>query len=95
MGFVTITAVELSPDMRYAKVSYSVMGNARQHKETKGALDSSLGLIRTLVAKRVQLRFAPEISFYEDLSIEYSAHLQDVFEEIKNLDGPQKRNKRQ
>ncbi|HQJ15622.1 MAG TPA: 30S ribosome-binding factor RbfA [Candidatus Omnitrophota bacterium] len=93
MGFVTITAVDLSPDMRYAKVSYSVMGSVEQHKQTKGALESALGLIRTLVAERVQLRFAPEISFHEDLSTEYSAHMQEVFEKLKDLDGPQKRKK--
>ena len=91
MGFVTITSVDMSPDMRYAKVFYSVMGNTQQHKQTKGALDSALGLIRKLVAERVQLRFAPELSFHEDLSTEYSAHMQEVFDKLKDLDGPQKR----
>jgi ribosome-binding factor A len=91
IGFVTITSVDLSPDMRYAKVMYSVMGNAQQHKKTKGALDSALGLIRTLVAERVQLRYAPEITFHEDLSTEYSVHMQEVFEKLKDLDGPEKR----
>ncbi|MFA5100081.1 MAG: 30S ribosome-binding factor RbfA [Candidatus Omnitrophota bacterium] len=91
MGFVTITTVDLSPDMRYAKVFYSVMGNAEQHKKTQGALHSALGLIRTLVADRIKLRYAPEISFREDLSTEYSVHMQEVFDKIKDLDGPQKR----
>jgi ribosome-binding factor A len=90
MGFVTITTVDLSPDMRYAKVLYSVMGNAEQHKKTKGALQSALGLIRTLVAERVKLRYAPEINFQEDLSTEYSVHMQEVFDKIKELDGPEK-----
>jgi ribosome-binding factor A len=91
MGFVTITSVDLSPDMRYAKIGYSVMGNAEQHKKTKGALDSAKSFIRTLVAQRIQLRFAPEISFHEDISAEYSAHMQEVFEKLKDLDGPEKR----
>jgi ribosome-binding factor A len=91
MGFVTITSVDLSPDMRYAKVLYSVMGNAEQHKKTKGALASALGLIRTLVAERVKLRYAPEVSFQEDLSTEYSVHMQEVFDKLKDLDGPEKR----
>jgi ribosome-binding factor A len=76
--------------MRYAKISYSVMGNAEQKKKTKGALDSALGFIRTLVAERIQLRFAPEISFHEDLSTEYSVHMQEVFDKLKDLDGPDK-----
>jgi ribosome-binding factor A len=91
MGFVTITTVDLSPDMRYAKVLYSVMGNAEQHKKTKGAFKSALGLIRTLVAERVKLRYAPELSFQEDLSTEYSVHMQEVFDKLKDLDGPEKR----
>jgi ribosome-binding factor A len=90
MGFVTITTVDLSPDMRYAKVLYSVMGNSEEHKKTKGALTSALGLIRTMVAERVKLRYAPEISFQEDLSTEYSVHMQEVFDKIKKLDGPEK-----
>jgi len=91
MGFVTITTVDLSSDMRYAKVFYSVMGNAEQHKKTKGALHSALGLIRTLVAERIKLRYAPEINFHEDLSTEYSVHMQEVFDKLKELDGPEKR----
>jgi ribosome-binding factor A len=90
MGFVTIISVDLSPDMRYAKISYSVMGNAEQKKKTKGALDSALGFIRTMVAERVQLRYAPEITFHEDLSTEYSVHMQEVFDKLKDLDGPDK-----
>jgi ribosome-binding factor A len=90
MGFVTITSVDLSPDMRYAKVMYSVMGNAEQHKNTKGALASALGFIRTRVAETIKLRYAPEISFHEDLSTEYSVHMQEVFDKIKDLDGPEK-----
>ena len=90
MGFVTIISVDLSPDMRYAKISYSVMGNAEQKKKTKGALDSALGFIRTMVAERVQLRYAPEINFHEDLSTEYSVHMQEVFDKLKDLEGPEK-----
>lgn len=90
MGFVTITSVDLSPDMRYSKIMYSVLGDAAQHKKTKSALDSAHGLIRKLVAERIQLRYAPELTFKEDLSGEYSAHMQEVFDKIKELDGPEK-----
>ena len=38
----------------------------------------------------IQLRFAPEISFHEDLSTEYSVHMQEVFDKLKDLDGPDK-----
>ena len=90
IGFVTITGVEISNDMRYAKVFFSVLGKDEEKLKTKKALDSALGFIRTLVAERIQLRFAPEISFKEDQTSEYSSHIQKVLDEIKDLPGPNK-----
>ena len=59
LGFVTITKLELTPDLRCAKVFYSVFGKDEDHKKTKEALNSSLGFIRRLIARRIKLRFAP------------------------------------
>ena len=90
IGFVTITGVEISDDLRYAKVFFSVLGKEEDKKKTREALDSALGFIRTLVAERIQLRFAPEIVFREDNSSEYSNHIQKLLDDIKELDGPKK-----
>ena len=87
LGFVTITDVELSQNMRHAKVFFSVLGKEEDYKKTKDALDSALGFIRRLVAERVNLRLAPEIIFREDRSSEYSMKIQQVLEEIKVLEG--------
>jgi ribosome-binding factor A len=86
LGFTTITKVEMSKDLRYAKVFYSVLGQDTDHQKTKQALDSSLGYIRKLIAERVQLRFTPEIVFKEDRSSQYSFEIQKVLDEIKGLD---------
>lgn len=90
LGFVTITDVEMTPDLRYAKVFFSVLGKDEDYKKTKDALDSAMGLIRKLVAERIQLRFAPEISFKEDRSSEYGIKIQKVLDQIKELDKPEK-----
>ena len=87
IGFVTITGVEMSDDLRYAKVFFSVLGKEEEKKKTRAALDSALGFIRTLVAERIQLRYAPEIVFKEDNSSEYSSHIQKVLDKIKELEG--------
>jgi ribosome-binding factor A len=87
LGFVTITGVELTQDLRNARIFFSVLGKDAEYKRTKEALDSALGFIRKLVAERINLRFAPEISFKEDRSSEYSVRIQGVLEELKNLDG--------
>ncbi len=86
LGFVTITSVEVSPDLRYAKIFFSVLGKEKEHTRTKAALDSASGFIRKLVADRIQLRFAPELSFREDRSGEYSAKIEEILSEIKELD---------
>ena len=86
LGFVTISDVELSPDMRHAKVFFSVLGKEEDYKKTQGALDSALGFIRRLVAERLNLRVAPEIIFRDDRSSEYSVRIQQVLDEIKELE---------
>ena len=83
LGFVTVTKVELTPDLRLAKIFYSVLGKEQEHKKTKEALDSALGFIRRLIAQRINLRFAPEIIFKEDRSGEYSVRIEEVLNELK------------
>lgn len=90
LGFVTITGVEVTPDLRQAKISFSVLGKEEDYKKTKEALASALGFIRRLIAQRIRLRFAPEIIFKEDRSSEYSIRIQEVLEEIKELNGTKK-----
>lgn len=90
LGFITITRVELTPDLRYAKVFFSVLGKEEDYNKTKKALDSSLGFIRKLLAERINLRFAPEIIFKEDHSQEYSVRIQEVLDEIKEQNEPKK-----
>jgi len=82
LGFVTITRVELTSDLRNAKVFFSVLGNDEAYRKTQEALDSALGFIRKLVSERINLRFSPEIIFREDRSSEYSVRIEEVLNEI-------------
>lgn len=93
LGFVTITAVQLSEDLRFAKVFFSVLGKDEDYKKTKQALDSSLGFIRRLIAQRIRLRFTPEFIFKEDRSSEYSIKIEEILNEIKEQDGSKKNNR--
>ena len=88
LGFVTITAVEITQDLKYAKIFFSVLGKEEDRKKTKMALDSALGFIRRLLAQRIRLMFVPEIAFKEDKSSEYSVRMQEVLDEIKELNEP-------
>lgn len=94
IGFITVTRVEMTADLRYAKVFFSVLGSEEDYKKTKDALDSALGLIRRTVTQRVRLKFAPEIIFKEDRSSEYSVNIQKVLDQIKDQDEHKKSNRR-
>ncbi len=93
LGFVTITEVEMSPDLRVAKVSFSVLGKEEEFKKSKEALDSSSGFIRKLIAERIKLRFTPEFIFKIDKSIEYSVRVEEILNKIKENDELKKNNR--
>ncbi|MDP2043601.1 MAG: 30S ribosome-binding factor RbfA [Candidatus Omnitrophota bacterium] len=90
IGFITVTRVELTKDLRSAKIFYSVLGKDDEHRKTKLALDSALGYIRKLVAQRINLRIATELIFKEDHSTEYSVKIEEVLNQLKELNGPEK-----
>ena len=86
IGFVTVTSVECTGDLREAKVYVSLMGNESQVKSCWMGLNSSLGFIRREIGKRIRLRVTPEISFALDKSLDYSAHIQELLLKIKAED---------
>lgn len=86
IGFVTVTSVECTGDLREAKVYVSLMGNESQVKACWSGLNSSLGFIRREIGKRIRLRVTPEISFALDKSLDYSAHIQELLLKIKAED---------
>ena len=88
IGFVTVTRVELSKDLRNARIFYSVLGQEESHKKTRLALDSALGYIRSLVAQRINMRFATELIFQEDRSTEYSIKIEEALNKIKEANEP-------
>jgi len=93
LGFVTITRVELTGDLRFAKIFFSVLGGDQERAKTQEALNSAMGFIRRLLAERVQLRFAPEIIFKTDKSSEYSIRIQQIIDEVNKNNEPKKSSK--
>ena len=83
LGFVTIMRVDLTSDLRYARIYFSVLGNEKEQKTTQEALESAKPFIRYLIAQRIKLRFVPEITFKLDRSVEYSIKIQEQLEKLK------------
>jgi ribosome-binding factor A len=93
LGFVTVMRVELTHDMRYAKIFFSVLGNADEQKKSTEALESAIGFIKRLIGERIKLRFVPDIRFIQDKSCEYSIHIQEELDKINRDYGNKKSNK--
>ena len=80
-AFISITGVEVTPDLKYAKVYYSAMRG--EPREIRAGLKSSAGYIRRQVAQRLNLRATPEFTFVEDDSIAYGAHISKLLNSIE------------
>jgi ribosome-binding factor A len=81
--FVTVTGVEVSNDLSYAKVYVSLYGTPEQQEQAWKGLQSGLGYFRSEIAHRIDLRVAPILSFHKDTSMEYSAHIESILKDIK------------
>ncbi|MBO0690355.1 MAG: 30S ribosome-binding factor RbfA [Candidatus Dormibacteraeota bacterium] len=83
IGFVSITGVRMSPDLRTARVRVSVLGDDDEQQRTLAGLRSATGLIRRELGRRLEnLRFSPELRFEIDTSIEYSVRISKKLREI-------------
>lgn len=86
LGFVTITKVRVSDDLRNAKVYYSVMGNEKIRNEAQETIKKASKYIKGEIGHRVNLRYVPEISFFYDDSLDYADRIQNI---INRLNSPQ------
>jgi ribosome-binding factor A len=66
IGFVTVTAVDTSPDLRSARVYVSVLGSEREREDTMAALRSAHGVLQSEIARQVRLKRTPTLSFHYD-----------------------------
>lgn len=79
--FVTITGVDTTSDLSFAKVYYTVLDNTKK-EETQKSLDRAASFIRTKLAERVDIRHTPELKFIYDTSIAYGEHIDKIIDEI-------------
>ncbi len=83
-SFVSVTAADVTPDLKFAKIYFSVMGGDKN--EVKKGLKSASGYIRKRIAETLNLRQTPELSFVEDESIEYGARINSLLNKIEFTD---------
>lgn len=87
IGFVSITSVEVSKDLRYANIYASVFGEPDQQKVSIEALQKAQGFIRGELGRRIRLRYTPEITFKLDQSISHGSRIIALMEGVKEKGG--------
>lgn len=91
LGFLTITAVELTPDLRFARVYFSTLGEQKEKRLALKGLRSAKGYIKGRLADKIKLRYMPEIEFKIDESLERTRVVDDILRNWhKEIDGKEK-----
>lgn len=80
-GMISVTRVKVTPDLKYAKVDVSIL-NSKNIKDTLEGLKKSSGFIRKELAKRINLRNTPELSFELDESLAYGEKIEGILKKI-------------
>jgi ribosome-binding factor A len=81
IGFVTVTAVETSPDLSTAKVFVSVLGDEEEREATLAGLRSSHGVIQSRIAAETRMKRTPTVTFHYDDTIEKASRVSELLEE--------------
>ena len=84
IGFVTITSVDVTPDLRLAKVYYTLMGTSDDRERTQAGLDSCSSYVRQQLGRALHLRYIPEIRFLYDSSVDYGQHIENLLNDVKS-----------
>ena len=80
-GLISVTKAKVTPDLKYAKIYISML-NSKSKEKTLEALKQSSGYIRSLIAKRINLRITPELVFVEDDSMEYGERIDSILKDL-------------
>jgi len=81
IGFVTVTAVDTSPDLRQARVYVSVLGTEEERAETLEGLSSSAGYLQAVIGAEVRMKRTPTLEFVHDDSIDHGFRISELLEE--------------
>jgi len=82
IGFMTVTGVKMTDDLRQATVYFSVVGDDVAKKETEAGLNSARGFIRREMGKQLRMRYVPEVIFKYDHSLERGNRIDELLREI-------------
>jgi ribosome-binding factor A len=93
VGFVTVTGVRVTPDLRRARVFYTVLGEERDHKATRAALRSARSHLRAALGHQIRIKVTPELEFEEDDALDRGQRIEQIIQQLhhegeRHDDGP-------
>jgi ribosome-binding factor A len=86
IGFVTVTGVETSPDLRQARVFVSVLGSERAREQTLAGLAAAHGVLQARVSRELRLKRTPQLTFAYDPSVERGVRMTKLIDELAHDD---------
>lgn len=84
----TITRVKMSPDLKLARIYFSIYGGSSKSEAASMGFESARGFIKRSLARRLGLRYMPDLKFFYDDSLDYSFHIEKLLEKIAEDNGP-------
>lgn len=86
IGFVTVTGVEASPDLRSARVHVTVLGSGRQRERTLAALEAARGVLQAQLNRELRLKRTPRLTFAYDPTVERGVRMSRLIDEVAPVD---------
>jgi ribosome-binding factor A len=86
IGFVTITGVETSPDLRHAKVFVSVLGSEKKRAASLKGLDAAHGILQSRLGRELRMKRTPQLAFEYDPSVERGVRMTQLIDELAPTD---------
>ena len=88
IGFVTVTGVETSSDLRHAKVFVSVLGSERKREQSLQGLSAAHGVLQSRIARELRMKRTPTLAFLYDPSVERGVRMSQLIDELAPDDDP-------
>ncbi len=82
VGFTTVTKVEVSDNLKHAKIFVSMMGSEQEKADTLAGLKSAKGFIRNALSKNLYLKFLPELEFRQDDNADHAEKISRILHEL-------------
>ncbi len=82
IGFVTVTGIDTSPDLRQARVYVSVLGSERKRKQTLAGLSAAHGVLQARIARELKMKRTPQLTFEYDPSVERGVRMSKLIDEL-------------